>query len=696
VTTTIFRVHGTNFITGFAGVEMGCGGPDVKSGYTIIHGPNEYLWSTKNDGSTGAGVDCGIDPGTYVAELAGYTGIQVAYPAGLVTSGSRATIMAAALALRPWCTSATVAVADNPNRSRSIRIVGTYTSITPGSRTWLSRGAAGQWGSHVFRRSPEIVGAASTVITRNLASVITVPPANAQPWGVGLQLGAVVSALAGNRPRIYLRVGGTAIDPTGSTVLFDFGQIPVSQMIADSLAMITLTPAQVVALRAALNTVGASALWVCVESIAITQYISLPNGGGWNGQMPDSNLRVDVATSSDPTNPPPVAWNSVGMLSISALLSFRFFYDIDPAGNAESHPVWGSLRDLSTFPNVVVLPNTETLQTALSGTGYEGYTIENEQAFIVAGTTRYCFDQGGNPAVPDMSGATTILDFGAMSSTGLVTITAPTGDASIAVPAVLSTRFKGNGASGRGALNPLNNTPIQPNDFIRRSDGRNPYEQDYVAPGGDPNTPFASPIVALATAPDNLPALRATLLHPADEAEQVIEPASASWLRSAQVPTVQSSVVIEPASASWLRSAQVPTVIITPTPPPPPPPPPPPLPSPSRVVIRGSGGGGGYRSINLSKLYRQDPVRQPYVIVQGPIGLYYAHGYDPILVKIISKHETQTGTVVEIEAITEEEAIIPLDNAERFIADNTFVDVTPVPARNPKPHRRIFGNRGRS
>jgi len=614
MTTSIVRVCGTSFITGFAAIEMGCGGYNLKSSYLRVVGQNEYLWGTKNDGSTGPGVDTGIDPGTYVAELAGYSGLQVIYPAGLVSAGSRAAILAAMLLTRTWVDSVTVAGADNADGSRSIEVIGDYTSIAPGSRTWAARGAAGQFGSHVFRPAADVPGAINIPITRNIASAIATPPINAQFWGIGLQLGPVVSVVAANVPRLYLRAGGTAVDPDTSTMIFDFGQIPISQVVANSLAIITITPAQAAALRTALDGIGADQLWICAKSTAITEYVGLPTGGGWNGQLADTSIRVDDVTSADPTTPAPVAWNSAGMLSFGFLLSARLLYEVDPPGNANSFPILGSLRDLSTFPDAVVLPDTETLMTSLPGVGYDDdYKIFQTEIFFDAGPIRQCYDSGGNSPGLDMTGAVTILDLGQTAVTGgVVTTLAPTGDSAIAVPTTISYRFKGVGSTGRGALNPLNNTPIEPNDYINVVDGGSPREFDYAAPGGDSNVPFASPIVAAATFPDNLPALRTTFVHLADTVELI---------------------------------------------PPPIPPVPPVPPTPTPTVFNAGGGGGGGVGFPLSfwqaQTQAQQAKQESYVVVEGPIGWLYIDANAPVLVKILSEEED----IVYVDLITEAEAL---------------------------------------
>ena len=359
---------------------------------------------------------------------------------------------------------------------------------------------------------------------------MTIPPATARIHAVSILLGATVSTTAANIPRLFLRSGLTL---TASTVLFDFGQLPVSQVLAGRRARIHLTSAQIVALRAALTGIGGSdRLWLCVKATATTTINTLPVGGGFAGQMVDANGTVDVVTSGAGNTVPPATWNPAGQISINAIGSMALHYEINPAGNGESYPIVGSNRVLSSAPNEVTLPNTVTRQTTSIITGHQGAQLHTLEAQLTDAGPRYAMYGGGDITTdlddPNLTGATIILDFGQTVTTGTVVMTAPTGDASIPVPAVFTIAFKGTGLRGFGWTTlPSGNTPIQPNDFILAigsvgsADGTNQHELDYAGESGNPTTTFASPIAGVATQPDNLPALRLTLRRPIDTAATV-------------------------------------------------------------------------------------------------------------------------------------------------------------------------------
>lgn len=522
------RIYPAHFVTAPGAIERGHGGSTHRSWYlrAVVSGATEYVWHTHNDGSTGGGVATGDDPGAYVSELSGGTGLPVALAAGLVTASTRATAIAAALALRPWCTSATVAGANNPDGSRNITVVGQFSAIAVGARTNAQRGAAGVHGSHQFRRA---VGGDGT-LTRNIAQRISHPPATARVHAVSIVLGATVSTTAANIPRLYLRTGGTSdSDPAGSTVLFDFGQLPVSEVVAGRRARINLTSAQVATLRAALTAAAASRLWLCVKAAATTTLSRLATATSRNGEFFDESNRVDVVTSGDGSTAAPAAWNSTGMFSGNVVIGCALHYEVDPAGNGEAYPPIGSLEtltDTGVFPNSVALPDSETSQVCPTE-GHEGAHLHSLESVVNAGQVRNEFFAGGdisNLDAPNMTGATLLHGLGLTSGTGIITQLCPTGDASIAVPAVLSLKWKGftSGAIGQGNVNPAATmSVVQPNDFARRSGadattGDGTLELDYAAPGGDETTPCESPVSSASSAPDNIPARRITVRRSAD------------------------------------------------------------------------------------------------------------------------------------------------------------------------------------
>lgn len=536
--TTTLRVRSSNWHTGAAAIEQGLIGSRHKSWY-LTCGPDHYLWHTHNDGSTSPGVEAGIDPGTYVDGLAGMTGHAVALPAGYVTAAARAALIAIALEGLTGVVSATVAGVDNADGSRSIVIRHTLGTIAVGARTWAQRGLAGLFGSHAFRRAlaGEITGATDTPITRNLAQrFASHPPADAQIYAVSFMLGATVSTTAANIPRLFLRGGSASTTVPGATI-FDFGQIPASQIVGGRRAVIFLSATQAAALRTYLDSVAGTVLWACVKATATTQNTTLPSGGIWEGEFSDLPLRID--TTSTPASyiagnqAPPATWTDSATTAV-AVLGFALHYFVDPAGNGESYPIVGSLRTLSdarTTGAEVTLPNTVTRQTIQRPSGIRGAQLHSVTAELTDTGPRYAVKVGGDvttdPDDPNLTGATTLYDFGQVASTGTVEMLAPTGDSSVHITSEIATiEFKGNGLRGWGwTTMPGNNNPLQANDFVYANgavgsaDGTNQHELDYAGENGDPTTAFLTPIAGVYTQPNNLPALRMTLRCPPDVVE---------------------------------------------------------------------------------------------------------------------------------------------------------------------------------
>jgi hypothetical protein len=532
----VLTVYPANFVRAPAATNMGHGGSTHRNWLAWVNdgGTLRHWYHTANDGSTSPGVDTGVDPLPYESEIAGSTGAAIALPAGYVSGEDRADLVAAALDADAAFVRANAALSGNPDGSWNIGyILAPGASFSLGTRTDTQRGAAGVFGSQAFRRAPaaEITGAADTAITRNLAQrFASYPPATARITAVSIVLGATVSTTAANIPRLGLRSGSASTTIPGNTVLFDFGQLPVSEVVAGRRATIRLTPAQSAALRTALD--GATGeLWMIVKAAATTQNTTLPSGGGWQGDMADGNLRVDNTTAGNVhfgSTAFPANWTDTA-ITFGAIMSVALHYEVQPATNGEAYPR-DTLADITAAPNTVTLPNTVTAQTHALITGHRGAHLHQLRANLIDTGVRYVFkgstdatDITADPDDPDLTDAVTLHDFGQIASTGTgVVMTAPTGDASVIVPEVAIVEFKGNGLDGRGWTTPTAITPIVADDAIYAggsvgsADGSSQHELDYAGESGDPTTAFTSPTTGATTQPGNRPGLEMTFRRSAD------------------------------------------------------------------------------------------------------------------------------------------------------------------------------------
>jgi hypothetical protein len=93
-----FTLQPISWHTRAAGAWQGLYGTTRWGNYLAIPddgaGTDYYVWESHDDGT---GRYVGVDPGTYVAGLSGYTGIEVQHPAGDRTAAQRATAIATAI-----------------------------------------------------------------------------------------------------------------------------------------------------------------------------------------------------------------------------------------------------------------------------------------------------------------------------------------------------------------------------------------------------------------------------------------------------------------------------------------------------------------------------------------------------------------------------------------------------------------------
>lgn len=432
----------------------------------VLVGDNAYLyWNHAADTPAGV-VQVGPDPGSAVlsaavagfAELAGRTGYRVDLPAGNSTPAEHAALVAATLESIPGVLSASPRSPDAlDGGSVTIDAVTTGAAFTVGGVAWGSQGAMGAHGGPHYRmtRAGDGPTVTSVDVNASIASALEAPTAGAIPTCASLVLGTTVSTANSARPRLHARRLATAgADPALSTVLFDFGQIPPSEIVAGALATIWLTSSQIDALYTALHTtLGAGQLWLAATGGGGCHYAACSTGNTISrGQQVQQNLRT--AANNDPTAAPPATWTTAG--SFGVWLGARIGYRINPATTGECRVRLGSATDLAAHASAVVLPDSYTSQTTLLG-GTIGMRIRRVQLGINSGSVRCALHQGGDvtPAVSAV-GATVLADLGTNgASTGAVDYMAPTGSSTVRVPASgLWVTFYGFGAVGRGETGP--------------------------------------------------------------------------------------------------------------------------------------------------------------------------------------------------------------------------------------------------
>jgi len=370
-------------------------------------------------------------------------------------------------------------------------------------------------------RAGEITGSTDIAIGRLVATRVNIPNSADIVWAVQMCHGGTVTAGA-QRPRLQYRASTSNTSPaTTPEDVFDFGQIPVSQMTAGDVGTIFLTPTQTLAMRTALDGVSGTAHWLSVHSAgSVTNYNGVPNGGGYDGETAGGQVAVATAGSEDATSAQTFTTLSA---SFSFIVPLRLVVERDPCTTGEQQAVWGGFAPYATYPSDVVLPDSVTAQRA-DIDDMDRMRLLAQNTSTVAGLMRFQTATGGGhtPDTPVMAGAVTLWDAGVNEETGAGSIDAPTGAATIRIPAGLPglwVMFKGFGATGRGEVGPgpftITGRPDQPSDWIRRfgaNIGLNPGELDMAATGlGDDSVVFESPIVARTTSqPDNHPSSRAT------------------------------------------------------------------------------------------------------------------------------------------------------------------------------------------
>lgn len=518
------RVHWAVAPVDFA---AGRGGSGMR-GAVLLVGTTHYLYWLHTADTPSGSVATGYDPGDYplvFPTTAGRTGVAVTLPAGHVDADDAAAALATALATIPHC-SGTVVAANSDGTHRVATRVPMPGLVVDTTRAWADRGVSLVHGgiAHRLTRTGEVYTATSVEITAPVGSAITTPDASAIPWAVQIPLGSTVSTASTARPRLSMRLSSAgATSLAGSTVLYDFGQIPSSQIVAETLATIYLTPTQCRDVRDALDTVGSGRVWLCAQSTSGTHYANAPTSGAIAaGQQVVQNLRVATPAVA-PTSPPPSTWTESGA-GFPVWLNARLCLDLDPCTTGEHVRIWGSLLPATTAgltgvgPIVVNQPVYTTGEYDSTLVGCRLYAAE----IRASGAVRVCMHAGGSGTkdAPDAGGAVRFADLGSITcvDTAATRYTAPTGASAVYVP-TLDTGWhvwlvqKSAGAIGYGDVasgSPATaiGRPVDANPSVRSqgaSRGNTTMDEDRVGDSGDPATTSTSPTGGVASNQDVVP-----------------------------------------------------------------------------------------------------------------------------------------------------------------------------------------------
>lgn len=499
----------------------GVGGCTMR-GTVLLVGETHYIyWLRLMDTPTGV-VPTGLDPGDFPVEYpecVGRTGVVVELPqTTYVTAEAHAALVAAALLTIDFIVSAVPRVSGNSNLTWTIDIEIRDAVLAVGTRGWADAGLRGLHGSHVYRltRGGEAFIATSSNVTFPGASAIAAPPSRAIIWCVQATLGTTVNTGTTNRIRMSLRHDTSADgDPAGSTVVFDFGQIPASEIIAERNATIYLTPAQCLALYNAHNALSGGRYWLSVHASGSCHVVSYPSGTGiQQGEMINTDSRFHNATI-DGDDPPAASWVSGATAAI--YLAVRLIYEVDPCNNGERSRRWGSSAPSASAPDSVgPILNAEICTSGEGDAQLVGMRVHSTGNRMDAGSSSMSLHTGGSGTkdAPNYSGATRFLALGVQTGPGELLYMSPTPTRIPSFSGHLVVVQKAAGATGRGELAPSPHTvtgrPIDPCSWIRASGasrGGTTMQEDRTGTGasGDPNTPTNSPLTGTETNTDNNP-----------------------------------------------------------------------------------------------------------------------------------------------------------------------------------------------
>ncbi len=453
-TTLILTTPSSAFLTGTRASRDGRYGPTLGGHYIAIPEADgasvgdHYFYFTQGDED---GVQRGIDPfGWDSGSLSGYTGHQVEIPFGNISNDIVAT------ALRNVMTGVYTTVSVSGSQvavTASVDVTGTFFGSN-----WDSRGPAGIWGmqnedgfSNDFDQGDTVF---AHLLTPNVSGTIFVR-------AMSIYVGGTYTGT--NRLRLACYQSGTSTnDPTGATLLYDFGQIPTGS----TDRWYTLFTTGTVTLTSGSDT------WIgCISDGSSNTSVAYE---GADADYGDFTIGQNIITcnTSIGTSPGSPAPSTIGAGSVESGFSFvlacRLHYEVDPiVGNGEWKRRYGVHVDAAVVPTFTTFSGTQMcggnfpIQVSGSSIDYVDILGSNTPTYRVS------ILQGG--VIEDPDGGTVAWDAGQLSGGAGVDfyrVTAPTGSSSISVDLgePIWIWLKGDGSNGRIHVDTGTPNQVNPSD----------------------------------------------------------------------------------------------------------------------------------------------------------------------------------------------------------------------------------------
>lgn len=300
--TATFTVRATSFDSRALRAPMeGQFGPTRAGLYWTVPssggGTNRYVYETQDDGS---GRYCGIDPGTFVAGLSGWSGIEVQHPAGVRTAAQRATTIRAAI------TAAGISGWVVGGSGADVAITGPIDAQTCTVAGMLSTSTRGQYGTR--RRTAQF---ATSDLSGRIGQFGVSPGQDVVVTGLGMYLDDHSAQV-----RISMYTGGTSGSLTGTTLRAEV----ITTGSATGWVWVAFTPAQCFTLSASTN----FRIVAKSNSTAEPGYIGIGDltGTDFDGAR---NMEVYDTMSTDPTVAFPATLAGEGIDTSNAVYAMMAF-----------------------------------------------------------------------------------------------------------------------------------------------------------------------------------------------------------------------------------------------------------------------------------------------------------------------------------------------------------------------------------
>lgn len=501
----------SSFVEDTRSAYDGAIGGTMASSYIAIPGagatPHRGFWFTQFDNTA----QRGLNPRNFDPVLAAYQMVQVPLPAGGVDAMTAAAALEAAMA--PFGSDYTVTqLGPSGTASWALTVygaIGANEAFTGPS--FAARGTAGLWGTRVtdldqfagYNQGPLSSCAAQYLQAPNLAGTRLVA------------MDVFVGTLHDPTSQIRLSVfeGGSTVDPSGSTVLYDFGEITG----VDTTKWVRrwVDPEDVVLVGNGIN------LWNVTKSNGgPTNIGGVDVGSGGEGNFLDQDFWQSTTMNNDPAVPFEPVFSAGGMHGSNFIIGTRLIFQTPPyLGNGS----WR--RRYGTHVGVVNATDSApfTASILMSGEPPPVLGMELEQLWVPYGNVHIGSNQfriglaQGGVSVDVPNGAIRTADlgqtFGTVVNTYAIRNAPGPGPFAIPVddkqiirwwtksddPAGSEIAFGNGGAGGLAAISP----PESPMDWTPNGAGTNP-EYEITAPNAniDPSIPFEVVVPATTVPPD--------------------------------------------------------------------------------------------------------------------------------------------------------------------------------------------------